>query len=194
MCTLEVSTKSWSRDSQLKLLLISADSTSQKLNRNQRNPIDCRWNKKTEALDVKPAIFCRTNLTVKQMLSTYLPQRVKLQPETATAPASAFSAGLFSSWCSSSEQQDAEIRLYKVSEPSQQQRRRLCRLAPSPQILEAPADLWLYRKSLDLRYRVRNGNQAGEVEFQPRLVSGSPDTLEFAQTQAGATWALITER
>lgn len=78
------------------------------------------------------------------MFWTYLPQIVKLRPETATEPASAFSAGLCSKKNSFSELQDAENRLYKESDPAAE--------TPPPD-LEAPADLWLYRKSLDLRCR-----------------------------------------
>lgn len=50
-----------------------------------------------------------------RMFSTYLPQIVKLRPETATEPPSAFSAGLLSKKYPSSEQQVAENRLYKAS-------------------------------------------------------------------------------
>lgn len=47
------------------------------------------------------------------MFCTYLPQSVKLRPETATEPPSAFSAGLLSKKYPS-EQQVAENRLYKA--------------------------------------------------------------------------------
>lgn len=118
------------------------------------------------------------------MFCTYLPQSVKLQPETATEPASAFSAGLCSKKHSFSEQQDAENRLYKESGPPPgAEETPPADWPPSPQrhllTCDFTGTVWIRDACT-----VRNGNQSGEAEF---LVSGSPDKLEFAQTQTRVT-------